>query len=516
MAVGYDLVIVGGGAAGCVLAARLSQDSSMRVLLLEAGPDYVELPAELRDGSGPHTASHDWGLSSEPGPAGQAIALPRGKVIGGSSTTNAAFALRGSPYDFDAWAARGSPGWGWDDVLPWFVALENDLDFGHEPYHGGHGPIPVRRYAGGGRSDIASAGQEAIASTGVPEIADHNAPGAVGVGPLPVNEVAGERLGAASTYLAAARARSNLTVRGGAPVDRVVLDRGGAAGVRLADGEIVHADRVIVSAGTYCSPAVLLRSGIGPADELRSLGIEPALDLPGVGRNLADHPAVSVDAAYAGDERPRRRFQLVATLHSAQADEHREPPDLQLIVGGPFDTAGAATGGTFFVGGALLKPRSRGRVWLRSPDPLEAPRVDLAYFSHPADLPRLVEGIRRAWRVAREGPLGTLSAGVVSAPDEDSDVAIGRFVRAKVWTYHHPVGTCAMGPGPAAGAVVDPAGRVHGLEDLWVVDASIMPDVPSANTHVPTLMLAEHIAALLRAETEPSGAQSPLPSSARS
>ncbi|MFJ8017013.1 GMC family oxidoreductase [Streptomyces sp. NPDC096339] len=496
---GYDLVIVGGGAAGCVLAARLTEDSSMRALLLEAGPDYVELPAALRDGSGPHTASHDWGFSSEPGRrVGRAIALPRGKVIGGSSTTNAAFALRGSPYDFDAWAARGIPGWGWDDVLPRFAAVENDLDFGHEPYHGRHGPIPIRRYVGEERSDIASAGQEAIESTGVPAIADHNAPGAVGVGPLPVNEVAGERLGAASTYLAAARARRNLTVRGEAPVDRVILDRGRAVGVRLADGENVFGDRVIVSAGAYCSPAILLRSGLGPADELRSVGIEPVLDLPGVGRNLADHPAVSVDVAYAGAGRPPRRFQLVATLHSAQADEDREPPDLQLIVGGPFDGTAAETGGTFFVGGALLGPRSRGRVWLRSPDPLAAPRVDLGYFSHPADLPRLAEAVRRAWRVARAKPLGSLSAGIVSAPDAEGDVATERFVRTNVWTYHHPVGTCAMGPGPAAGAVVDPAGRVHGLDALWVVDASIMPDPPSANTHVPTLMLAERIAALLR------------------
>ena len=277
----FDLVIAGGGAAGCVLAARLSEDPAQRVLLLEAGPDYLELPELLRDGQGPHLGSHDWDLESEPGPSGATLRLPRGKVIGGSSTINGAFALRGSPRDFDDWAAAGNPGWAWAKVLDSFNAVERDLDFGAEPFHGTDGPVPIRRYSGLQRSDVARAGQDAIAAIGVPPVADHNAPGAVGVGPVPVNEVGGTRMGAASTYLAAARGRPNLTVRGGAVVDRVVLRAGRAVGVRLTNGELVHGDRVVLSAGAYHSPAILLRSGIGPADELPPRASPPCRICPG-------------------------------------------------------------------------------------------------------------------------------------------------------------------------------------------------------------------------------------------
>jgi choline dehydrogenase len=262
--------------------------------------------------------------------------------------------------------------------------------------------------------------------------------------------------------------------------------------VRLVTGERIHGDRVVLAAGAFHTPAILLRSGIGPAGELAAAGVTAVLDLPGVGRNLADHPAVSLDLGYAGTPHEVRRFQLVATAYSDRTDGSRAAPDLQLIVGGPFTDSGE-----FFVAAALLKPRSRGRVWLRSADPLAAPRIRLGYFSHPDDLPRLADGVRRVSEVVRTRELATVSAGLHQAPERLDDAAVERFVRQRVWTYHHPVGTCAMGPDPAAGAVVDPTGLVHGVTQLWVADASIMPNIPAANTHLPTLMLAERIAGWL-------------------
>jgi len=474
----HDVIVVGSGSAGGVLAARLSEDRDRRVLLLEAGPDDDSF-------RGP---GHMWGYTAEPGPGGASGPLPRGKIIGGSSAVNACVALRGSPADYDAWP----PGWSFDDLLPHFLACESDLDFGGGPWHHADGPMPIRRSFGlaePGRSFV-----DAAIALGHKAVDDHNAPWAVGAGPAPMNQVDGIRQSTALTHLAPARARSNLTVRADALVDRVVVSRGRATGVVLASGEVIEARTVVLAAGAYGSPAILLRSGIGPANELRAVGVDVVVDVPGVGRGLQDHPLVVARLAGSSDL-GRPEFQALVTAHSSGADP-AGAPDLQFIAGGPppggAPVAAVGDGTPFIVGVALLAPRSRGRVWLRSADPAVAPRIDLGLLSNPADIPVLREGARELLRMIRTEPLRSLVVPGGAPPDlprlDASEEDVDRWTAANVGTYHHPVGACSMG------VVVDTRGRLSSVDGLWVIDASIIPRVPSANTNLPVMALAERAA----------------------
>lgn len=484
----FDVVVVGGGAAGCVVAARLSESASRSVLLLEAGPDLrTSPPPQIRDGWH-FTREFDWGYVSEPDANGVARNLWRNKLVGGTSWVTR-FTPRGSPADYDEWAAVvEDEAWRFDRVLPYLKRLETDVDFGDEPWHGDRGPMPSNRHLDLEYTEIVAAAEQALETAGFPTVADHNRPGAVGVGRMPMSTRDGMRVTTADAYLPAGRTPANLTVRAGSQAAAVVFDGTRARGVRLLDGTVIEAGWVVLCAGTYGSPPLLLRSGVGPAEHLRSVGVPVHVELPGVGENLADHPAVAIDCGYRGPVRTAPILHSIATFHSGRRRSDAAP-DLMFWVGDPgLSPAGEPL---FEIEVVLLRPRGRGTVRLRSADPEEAPRIELPGFRDQSDVERLAEAYGRALELAFSPGIRRLCADPPTPQGQAGELS--DLVRAEGYSLPHVVGTCAMGARPENGAVVDAWGSVHGTERLSVVDASIMPDVPSGFTHIPTIMIAERL-----------------------
>ncbi len=525
-----DVVIVGGGAAGCVLAARLSQDPRRRVLLLEAGPTHrhplVTMPLGSLQLFG---SARDWDYRTEPVPgcAGRRMTWTRGKMLGGSTGINTMIYVRGNRLDYDDWAAAGNAGWSWDDCLPYFQRVEDR----HRPSGswGRGGPVHVGDVSG--LFPIGEAFVAACENAGIPRNDDFNGASQQGAGFFQVTAKDGRRVSAASAYLDPAIRRPNLEVRTGAPVARVLFEGSRAVGVELAaEGapERIDCGAVILCGGAIASPQILQRSGVGPVAVLEAAGVPVLHERPGVGANLRDHLHVPVLHRCADRDATVDRFDLRSELRVARellrwvlfkrgwgtvtgpeagaflrSDEGLDRPDVQLHFGaaywkepGPLERS---DGPHFFSTAGLLRQRSSGRVTIRTADPAAPPVIEPAYLEHPDDVKALVWAVRTALRVHGSEPLARYDAGRrLPAPGVDDHEALERFVREHAQTIYHAVGTCRMGPTETD--VVDARLRVRGLERLWVADTSVMPTLPSGNTMAPTYMVAEKGADLMAAD----------------
>ncbi|HEU0236803.1 MAG TPA: GMC family oxidoreductase N-terminal domain-containing protein [Candidatus Limnocylindrales bacterium] len=491
-AAGYDLVVVGGGSTGCVIAARASEDPARRVLLVEAGPDPRPIPDVIanpkRQGEvileSPYVRLYDVER-----PDGSTFPLIAGRVMGGGSSVNNLSVIRPLRRDFDAWARVGGEAWSYDALLPTLRAIEDDPDFGDPPIHGRGGPLKlVRRWK---LDDPADPPVEALIAAaeemGLPRCDDLNVPEPFGICASPYNEVDGKRQSVAVAYLEPARGRPNLDILADTTATRLVLDGSRVTGIEVMgpDGtRIVAADRVVVSAGAYESPHLLLRSGIGPADAIEGAGLRVRHRLDGVGRNFQDQAVVYLTFQGAADFHEEYLIPKVRLI--AKSNPSLDYGDLHVFLHPAITVRGLAP--LLPVSVRLLDVRSRGRVSLRSADPLDPPVVDPAILRDPADVRAMLDGMRFVADLVGHPRMAPFYGPLVTPGEGESweDHAMASHI-----TYNHAVGTCRFGPADDPLAVVSPDLRVHGLDGLWVADASVLPVIPHSPTNVAAIMVGE-------------------------
>jgi choline dehydrogenase len=526
----FDYIVVGAGSAGAVLAARLSEDPAVKVLLLEAGPPdhsfWIHLPVGY--GKTMWSKTYNWCFYTDPDPNmnGRRIYWPRGKTLGGSSSINGLIYIRGQREDFDAWRAQGNPGWGFEDVLPYFKKSESN-ERGGDALHGGEGPLAVSDIKG--RNDLIEAFVQGAEQCGVPRTQDFNGPTQEGAGYYQLNTRNGLRWSTAKGYLKPARSRGNLRIETLAQASGVIFEGKRAVGVSYRQGGVDKLSRcraeVVLCAGAIQSPQLLQLSGVGPASLLQEKGVALVHDLPGVGENLQDHLQMRLtfestqpttnDALNSWFGQAGLALQWLLTRSGPLAvginqggcfmralPEEAKTPDIQFHVATlSADMAGGKvhqfSGFTMSV--CQLRPESRGHIRIRSKDPFEAPEMQPNYLSSDLDRRTAVAAVKAARAIARSPAMKPfVKREVKPGPEVDDDTALLEYCRNHGATIFHPSGTCAMGPDPAKGAVVDARLRVYGVQGLRVVDCSVMPTLVSGNTNAAAVMMAEKAAQMIQ------------------